>query len=329
MGLSDFLSQSNNGKLVFKCESIPACGFVDAVQVRDICKIKMLSFEELNSIEGYEQGSPDVMLTHVNGKQEMIYRKDLCSNFLYFNNSKITIAFLKNDTDYYVYRPCEIKCKVMKIPDDAFATLTGKKIVGGKYIVAELDQSGVIDMNSIGVVSASMFKKSYIIPMQDVIKRNEGRKVPKFNPFVNSNKPEPNNKMSNINIKNVKIDTNELGINPSNINIPTLEERLSSNKPIVNNNANKIETPKKPVEQKTKYKYTVINQVNDINNKQIGFTVKEISSGKIKQLTMVQTAQLCSMKLVDNVMIVTRKSTGIKHLQGNGIVLKNLPIVIG
>lgn len=80
----------------------------------------------------------------------------------------------------------------------------------------------------------------------------------------------------------------------------------------------------------SKYRFTVTHQIMSVNdpNKQIGFVVKELSTGKVKNLPISSVVKLCESKVVDNVMIVTKQSTGLRFLKGNGIVLKNLPKVL-
>jgi hypothetical protein len=64
------------------------------------------------------------------------------------------------------------------------------------------------------------------------------------------------------------------------------------------------------------------------NKQELGFTIEEIETKKRKVISSVILMQLCEQHLVDNVSAV-KDSRGVKFLRGNGIVLKNLPTVLG
>ena len=325
MGFEQYMRQGNNGEIQVACANLPNKGFIDAIKVKDICKLKFLTKQEKENIA---PGSPDVMLKHITGEIEYISRSDISKKYTDANGNKLKMMFLKNDRDYIVYCNCNESYKILKLPNNCSGAFKGKRVKPGDYVVMPIDSQGNPCREKMGIVSSKMFRKMFKIPMQAVIKRHMGSGSKNFSlfkqlgannrrPSINISSIAKNTPVINLNVEKQmkpRINSADLGINPSNIKIPTVTD--------------KINTVQSNRQENNKYKFTVINQILDMNGKLLGYSVKELDSGTIKQLNTAQLAVLCEQKLVNNVMLGTIERTGKKFLKGNGIVLKNLPSVL-
>lgn len=303
MSTQNFMQKNQNGIITMICRNIPEHGFIDAIKIKDICKISIMTKEQ----KAGRRGEHDVKVIKVTGEREIISRNQLRNNYLCSNGKKIKLAFLNSGKEYIVYRNCNENYKVIKIPENCVGNFSNKKIKPGNYIVVPVNNQGEMDREKMGVVSASLFKKSFKIPMQEVIKRNIGKGSKAISLF---DKPRNSNSMA----RPISLGA-ETNIKPPSISSTPIQQKI--NTPIQN----------KDNESNSKYKYTVINKIHDYNNKHVGFTVSDLKTNKIHQVTIVQLSQMCESKLVDNVMLVT-KATGQKFLKGNGIEIKKLPVVM-
>lgn len=312
MSMQDYIKQGSGGNVMINCNNLPSKVFIDAVKTKDICKAVILTKQERTEIQ---PGSPDIKLIKASGESTLVSRSQLSNNYTLSNGKKIRMAFLNSGKEYVVYSVCNENYKILKLPDNCMGVLNNKRIKPGNYIVAKVDTTGNIDTQSMTSISPNLFRKMFKIPLQDVIKRNMGKGSKMFTLF---NKAPLLNNKKNVNMQIEKpvapkkvnvvknIDTSELNINPSSIKVPTMQEQVAT----------------------SKYRFIVINKLVDMNGNMVGFTVKDKSNGQIKQLTVAQVTKLCDRKLVENVMLVTKESTGMKFLKGNGMRLDNLPKVI-
>lgn len=338
MAITDYIRQGRNGQVTMMLDELPEVGFIDAIKTKNICKAEILKRRDR---AGLTPGSPDVKLTSASGETLYISRRELKNNFLLSNGSKIRVAFLNAGKDYTVYSRCNEQYKVIKLPDNCTGNFQGKKVRPGSYMICKVTEDGSINMSSAGIVSPKLFKKMFVIPPQDVINRHLGSGNKEFTLLRNGNeahdlnggyRPKPNAPIDSANstFKPI-VDTSQLGIKPSSINIQTASESITNNRQSLHvdstarNDANK---QKDDNDAQSKYKYTAINRVVDMNHKMQGFTLKEIQSGRIKQITTQQMVQVCSKKLVDNIILAKRESTGTIYLKGNGIIINNLPEVL-
>ena len=174
-----------------------------------------------------------------------------------------------------------------------------------------------------------IFKKQFKIPMQAVIKRhmNGTSKSGAFKLFDRQSRSNLGNVHTNTLPNNSKIDTEALGLNPSNISVPSVKEMKQSNNVAGKFSGNSGVNTFKNRQSNIKYKYTVIQKVVDMNNKLLGFTIKDLATNQTKNLSPQELSAVCKDRLVDNVMLV-RKDNGQAYLKGNGIRLESLPSVI-
>lgn len=347
MGIDNYMRQGADGKINMLLDSLPAIGFIDAIKTKNICKAQILTRK---ARMGLEPGSPDVKITSASGETFFISRRELANNFVLSDDSRIKISFLNSGKDYIVYNVCNEPYKVLKLPDNCFGTFQGKRVKPGSYMVCKAGEDGSIDMGSAAIMSPKMFKKMFKIPIQQVIKRHMGSGGKNFTLFQNrdkihSNRPITIHTNSNIpqtaggrapvnqpvRTKGIPINTAELGMNPANINIPTTAEKLKQKFKDAQHVDGEAAAPVREENNTVKnnhYRFKVINKVVDMNGNHVGFTVEDLKTNEKKQITIQQLTELCRRKLVENVMLVTRHESGRMHLQGNGIVLNNLPQVI-
>jgi hypothetical protein len=317
-GLS-FVQQGNNGNVHFTCEEIPEHGFIDAVKVRDICKIKMLTRQERAERNWTQE---DVMVKSATGQQTYINRKQLVSNYTHIDGKKITIPYLKSGKVYTVCSNISTNYKVMKLPNNATAAFNGSKVQPGSYIICATNQDGSIDKNSMTIVSDKMFRKMFKIPMQDVIQRNMGRTPKKrFGLFEQRNRySTPARRIK------PRIDTSEIGMNPNNINIPTKSNPTNI---VFNKQSMGMAGIPQSIEQESKYKYRATHRIVDMSShKLLGFVIQEIKTGKQKQFDVPNVTKMCEQHMVENLMLVRSEKTGIRFLKGNGMRIESLPEVI-
>lgn len=175
---NNFMSKNADGSINMYCERLPDSGFIDAVKVRDICKIRILT---LNEKKLQVSGSPDVAVQSLTGETYMVRRIDLLNNFTFLNGKRIKFMRMHANTVYTVNRICNELYKVMKIPDNCKGILngnaigTGNGVRKGNYLVCRVAQDGTIDKSSMQVVSADIFRKMFKISMQAIIQKHMGR----------------------------------------------------------------------------------------------------------------------------------------------------------
>jgi len=349
MGNHDYMS-FNKGIISVNCMSVPDKGFIDATMTKDIAKIKFLSQKDKQSMQDYVPGGPDVIVNHVTGEVEYITRKELTKRYIHASGNKIRIAVLKNDKWYIVYAPCNIQYKIMKLPNNCSAMLPdGSPAKRGSYIVCRQDGNGQVLRQTMKDMSPKMFKKMFRIPMQPAIKRamNNKNHSKQFTLF-NANNTTSMGRMRSV---TPRFDSSEINMNPSNINVPTVNEQeiasrlghmgkaLNSERPTftpkMNTQNNNTKTFKPSFdriktandEEKSKYPFTVVNRITDMDGALIGYVLMEVKTQRKKNIKPNDLAKFCAAKAVDNVMLVTRED-GVQFLKGNGIRLENLPAVL-
>lgn len=328
MGIDNYMRQDENGKINILLDSVPEVGFIDAIRTKNIYKAKILNRADRANLT---PGSPDVRLKSSSGKTKYISRRELANNFVLSNGSKIRLAFLNSNKEYFIYNICSEKCKVLKLPDNCYGTFKDKNVKPGSYMVCNVNDSGSIDMSTAEIVSPYIFRKTFRIPPQAVIKRHIGSGSKNFTLFNNRDKIKQMRQMNKP-----SFDSSKLGMNPSNIHIEAVNNTNSniSNtenklwKPSINLvNKNKSIQETQNTNNSTNYRFRVLNKIVDMDDRLLGFTIQEIETGKTKRLNTNELTKLCMNKLVENVMVV-RNTRGTLYLKGNGCRLEALPQVI-
>lgn len=344
MGSLEYITQQNNGEAFINCSKLPDKVFIDATKTKQIAKAKILSPQEKMSNTMYNPGGPDVLIQYATGEKKLITRREFSKNYVHSSGNKIIIPFLKNSKQYLVYNICNEQYKIIKLPDNCSAILpNNRKTNKGDYIIAKADDNGIIDKNSITSMKSNVFRKMFKVPMQPVIKVNMRNKPNSNNEgkiFKLFNKKSKKNITRNINTR-PKFNSSEIGMNPSNINIKSINDinntnnidtqqekkmwKPEFNRATIQNNQNKQNNQNN--QNITTYKFRVTSKIIDMNGKVLGFVVQDIKTGKTKNLKTNELTQLCMNKLVENVMVV-RNQRGNIYLKGNGCSLEHLPQVI-
>lgn len=332
MSNPNYMTQGSNGIVNIDCNSMPDKGFLDAVKTKNIVKFRIMSHKDKAANADYVPGGPDVIVKHITGETQLITRKDLVKTYVHASGNKIKLSVLKSDKPYLAYNTCNENYKVMKLPNNCIATLpNGTQTKPGNYIVAKVDVNGQVDKSSLAMISPSVFKKMFKIPLQAVIKRHMGsdsktRKM--FTLFSRNQDRQFAHKQIQPESVKPTFNSSEIGMNPANINIssvndspekkvwrPTINRQGSSNQQTANTNI------------KSTYKYRVTAKVVDMDGRMLGFAVQEIATGRSRNLKINELTQLCMNKLVENVMVVHNQRGNI-YLKGNGCSLESLPQVI-
>lgn len=318
-----WLMQGNSGRLQYNCDQIPDGMFIDATLVRELCKIKLMTRQERRSMGA---GCPDVQVQSILGGRKNITREELSRDYKLFNGQQVKMKFLRTDKQYNVFRICEEGYKILKVPDNDIVSFRGQqRQSGGSFVICKANDNGTPDKSTLHIISAKIFRKAFVIPENEHIKgavarRKAGIAQRRFNPYM---------------YKPVRKHSSVMDIQPDipasafqNFSNSTGNTRVAGTKPMGRPVGNNMAST--AVMSDSKYKFTVTHQIMSVNdpNKQIGFVVKELSTGKVKNLPISSVVKLCESQVVDNVMIVTKQSTGLRFLKGNGIVLKNLPKVL-
>lgn len=319
MSIYDYMKQDNRGRKVLICDDLPAKGFIDAIKVQDICKMRIIGRKERAKIK-LEPGSPDVIITSLTGERQQITREQLCRNYVCTNNKPIILAFVRDSKEYVVKskQNSNQTYKILKLPDKCPAILRNKQIEPGSYIVCTSDEQGKADVSNMRAISAKTFRRTFKIPMQPVIEKALG--IGKISRQINLLKDITSEDRAYSILSNNSKDTNMHNIDAVNSKIDEEDNRF--NRQIQNSNTIKNNT------EQSKYRFRAINKIVDNDNKTIGFTIQEIATNKVKQLTLVQVYKLCNQKTVSNLILVKNENTGQSYLKGNGMRLENLPKVL-
>lgn len=326
MSSPNYMRQSSNGNIIMDCVNIPDKGFIDAIKVKDICKARILSKQEKSNIKA---GSPDVKITKITGQISYITREQLTKNYVNANGSRIKIPFMRDNKEYLVAAPCNEEYKIIKLPSNCSGQFNGRQVKPGSYIVIPATEQGELKREQMSVISSTVFKKMFKIPMQDSIRmvlnnpRHAGSNKLKL--FKNRQRTQYNN-MQHNNVPHIS-----LGKQPISADI---QGTMQQNTMTYANKQSTMYNPHTSIKQKlgnkneqSKYKYRVTGRLVDMNNKPIGFVVTEIATGQTRNLKTNELVQLCMNKLVENVMLV-RNQSGKVFLKGNGCRLESLPSMI-
>lgn len=346
----NYLSYIDKTNIQIDLMEVPDSAFIEANKVVDVCMATILSRDKNKQLV---RGGPDVQIQSASGEKGLISRKQLCSEFRHASGKKITMAYLKHDVQYVVYRQLEKTYKVLKLPSNCRGVIGTRVVKPNSFIVCQSDGNGALLKDTISVVSPKVFRKMFKIPMQEVIKRHMGGQG-NSDLIPGSTKRKPTLKSSDLGKINTQtpITTNgglRMGVGalnkqPVDVNsLPKANVTVSINKPNTQGSgvnrsafrdklmaqANSGNNGQSGQSGQTKYLYRATHRIVGMNNKNIlGFVIQEIASGKSKQLTLDNVKLLCEQRKVENLMIVQKEGTNLKFLRGNGIRVESLPEVI-
>lgn len=297
MSAKNYMRLNQDGSVSFSVDNYRGNSFLKAVKIRDIAHMRILSKEERSALDNKIN---DVQLVHASGEIDFISRAELVSRYRFLNGQKITMAYLKNSKRYTVVSDCNKEYGIILLPNHMHGIFKGKQIPPNSYIIAPMDTNNNIDYDNINIISKKLFRKLFVIPPQNIIKRNIGR-------YVNTNIRERARSMRGMNIN--------MGMqNPYN-------SQMIQNKPTRNTDTNYNNMNN--VQPNQRFLYKVLGKVINENGKVIGFLVVD-NKGVKRTLSENKVKELCAKQLVSNLILV-RPERGIPFLRGNGISIESLP----
>lgn len=170
-----FMSYQNN-KLIINANNIPADKFIRAIRYREIVRFKIMSDKEkkLSNIVG----DGDIKVKSMTEPVRLITRQQL-NEYKYLNQQPIKFMYLKCGREYTGFRNDSTEFGVMLVPVSVIVLLNGKRIPGGMYITAKMN-NGQIDYSTLTAVRRELFHKQFSIVQQAVIENNKGKKAKPF-----------------------------------------------------------------------------------------------------------------------------------------------------
>lgn len=194
MSAKDYMKVNSDKTVTVDISRCGGNGFIDAIQTREIAKIRILSRAKRKQLD---RGANDVVIQYASGGSETISRAQLERDYLTRTGKKIKIAYLKSDTPYMVIGNKPKQFGVMMLPANMHGILNGKQVPRGAYIVAPKNQNGELDLSRATFINKNKFKKMFKIPPQEIITNNisnRGNKVSRrIARNANSNKPSKQN----------------------------------------------------------------------------------------------------------------------------------------
>lgn len=329
----------NNGKIYLNLNSYAGKGYIPVRKVNDIATVRVIGRDKLKGKGGLRSSDgvlKDIYIKHSSGEVEYITRNELVSKYKMLSGKHILMFKLKDEKSFYVKRNCNEEYRAMLLPPGFVNTFNGKVINGKAYVVAPLknidstsdsnSEENEIDISKATIMSSELFKKSFVIPDNELIQSSRQKAIRYNNRF--SLKSFINNKIKNKNIQKtvksnlVKDNRNEKEIRKSLQEVIKQENREKEQDRIrqinninINQNINNTES---------KYEFKAEARLFNANNTLIGFMLVDKKGNKMaKDLSTV--SKLASMHLISNISLVN--SDNKTFLRGNGIRIEELPIL--
>ena len=348
MGLEEYASDLHGNTVKVNYYNLPDKVFLDANKTKNIIKFSILSVQEKKQLE---PGSPDIKVMELTGRTRMITRKELISNFVMIDGSKIKPYVLKNGHEYLAYSMTKAAYKVFKLPENMIGDVNGRLVPSGNYIVYEVDENGNIDRKTMAIINPKSFRKMFRIPNQRIIQEHR-LEAPRrgFSVFKKYQKPEYRSKLMDLSSGNrpVQSPIHQQPVQQRAATVPPVQmpqnnmqqpnkfvpnQAMTANKftpaQMNNRNANQANTNSQGANQNqgSKARYMLLNRVVNLNKQPIGYTVVDKTNGTRTVLDDNKVMLLAGSGNLDKVSLVTN-SAGKRYLRGNGIVLEHLPTVI-
>lgn len=307
-------------KLTLVFDNIPDKAFIPVLIKRDIVKARILTHSEKMGMPG---GSSDVQIESILGYKRLVSRKEILRDYRYLNGKKVKLAGWRNGKAYTVMSAVNTRAVAMMLPVNCVMSVGNKRVNNSKskygdYVICVANAEGNIDRSTASVVSRNTFRKMFSVLPNEVIEKNKGSKnsllgrgrvesaeyeeVSMIDEFKSPSKLESKN--------NITVNKTNEGVTEAPIGAVDLSRNNIDNKPIVS-----------PTMSGTKL--TTIGKLLNSENKIVGFIVKD-NKGMTRQVSKKDMIELCSRKLVDNIIIATREPDGAKYLRGNGIKIDSL-----
>ena len=343
----------------FNLEDIVAKGMIPVIRRRDILMARVMTREEKSS---RERGAPDIAVVTPSGQQMILKRSDITSNYTYLSGRKISLAGWKTSNRYTIFKNDNTRAFAMMIPSNCTITVGEKSAnTSGRtnpdYVVALATQDGQIDRSTLGIIPSAMFKKMYHIPNNEIIQRNKGKGHKLFGrgPGGDSERaiqpletPANNQLNQRQNVKPLRqplnfaeelnIDTESFDFGDDAIYTQQTPQSKSTDLSGMNITGSLSKSPmqgqmqgsqqtsqNQQVNNQSGYgKYVAIGRLVNQSNQLVGFIIQN-NEGKTKQINLNQMMNLCSKKLISNIMLTRQSETNKVFLRGNNMRIESLP----
>lgn len=313
-----------SGRIPLDFSEIPDRVFIPAVMVREILRVRPLTYKEKQS---EKRGGPDILVNPMVGKQYKSNRDYIINHFTYLTGKKVNIRGWRSSKMYVVVRPSDIVIMVMQVPlnleihlENEVANSGNRK--SGDYIVCLTDAAGEIDRSTASVVPASLFHKIGYITPNPVIEKAvaNGSKSKKFSRLDKIGHGNSNIAEKVTSIKKAIIPVNAPKDAPLNNNIPNNRANNPMSKvgqpvsvPVTNQDAYRIQS-------KSKFKVTA-NVLNEYGSR-VGFVI-QAENGATKKIDRDTAVKMCLNHMISNMTAV--RANGGFFFRGVGESLDELP----
>lgn len=309
MSSKDYMQVNKDGTITVNFNKYTGNAFIDAIKTKDIALVRILD-KKTKQAMNISNGSPDVEIIRASGEKGMISRKDLVTNYTYMSGHKIKIAYMKNNSTYRVMCRCNKPYKVMFTPNNMNAYVNGKLAQGGVYVVAPINKTGQADFSRCTIMSSKLFRKQFTIPMQDVIKRNIGKRGSSSYYIRTKGKGQ--------------------GI----VRKPTAFDNITSRSSTMNTydnqqQAQNVQRRQQPTQQQVqsqqpKYRFKAVGRIVTEQGQLIGYILIDIK-GNRQKVSLNKVYQLCQAKQIQNLKYVSNANGQGGFLQGNGMSIQSIP----
>ena len=288
---------------------IPDKVFIPVVRKRDIIKARILSSSEKSKLP---KGSSDVRVETPLGHEGLLSRTEIMGNYFHLSGHKIVLSGWKTGTDYILTRNDHTPAFAMMIPLNCIVELNGninkKKNETGQYLVCLTNEKGEIDRESASLLSRPMFRKMFNVTPNEIIAKHKGSGGKLLGKNVGKTVENENSLPEQINTGNKLLSRNNIAEPSSQPPVQPLAQKNKPEGPKVQNQDNKL---------------MAVGKLLNEENKIVGFVIQD-SKGMTRQISKREMLNLCSQKLVDNIMLATKDTDGSKYLRGNGIKIESL-----
>ena len=290
---------------------IPDKVFIPVVRKRDILKAQIITAVEKANLP---KGSSDVRTETPLGHEGLLSRNEIMNNYYYLSGHKISLSGWQTGSKYTLSRNDNTPAFAMMIPLNCVVELNGAinkaKNETGQYLVCLSDANGEIDRASASIISKPMFRKMFNVTPHEVISRHKGS----------------GNKILGKNVGNTAVESTDTGKMVPRQLLEAVAHGagdLRQAHEIAIHTSNQKNNQGVGKEKVQVYRFSAVAKLLNEDNKIVGFVIQD-NKGMTKQISKREMLNLCSQKLVDNIILATREPEGSKYLRGNGIKIESL-----
>lgn len=312
-----------NNKLIINANSIPADKFIRAIRYREIVRFKIMSDKEkkLNNIVG----DGDIKVKSMTEPVRLITRQQL-SDFKYLNQQPIKFMYLKCSKEYTGFRNDNTEFGVMLVPVSVIVLLNGKRIPGGMYITAKMN-NGQIDYSSMTAVKRELFHKQFSIVQQAVIENNKGKRAKPFGTDLMLRKKQSKSPQRPMRQITQQTPNASASANANQLTQAQKQAILRQRAMLRQKQAQQQQMQQRQQAQQSQYEYIAIGILNRRDGAKlvrVGFMIQD-RNGKTYQIREDNMPQI--IKKVKN-LEYAQMANGTTYIRGNGCKLEDLKTYI-